>query len=59
MANTIVRQIVEEVKIASSFAIIADETFDISRQEWFVIRLRWVDEFYEIHKEKFGMYQMN
>ena len=59
MANTIVKQIVTEVKSAGVYAIIADETQDITGKEQLVICLRWVDSSYMVQEDAIGLYQMD
>ena len=54
MAHSILRGILVDIRRAKFFAIIADETQDISHEEQLSISIRWVDEAYIIHEDVIG-----
>ena len=58
MALHVLRNITASVKAAKNFAIIADETQDISGIEQFAVSLRWVDEHYFIHEDVIGLIEV-
>ena len=49
MAHQLLRGLLDEIRIAEWFAIIADETSDIIHTEQLAISLRWVDSNYIIN----------
>ena len=56
MANQLLRSLLDVIKAKQCdqhFAIIADETRDISEQ--LALSLRWVDQSYEIYEDFIGM----
>ncbi len=59
MANQLLRSLLDDIKANQCdqplFAIIADETRDISGLEQFSLSLRWVDQSYEIYEDFIGM----
>ena len=59
MANQLLRSLLDDIKASQCgqpfFAIIADETRDISGVEQLSISLRWVDQSYEIYEDFIGM----
>ena len=58
MANQLLRSLLDDIKpnqcYQPFFAIIADETRDISGLEQLVLSLRWVDQSYEIYEDFIG-----
>jgi len=58
MSHSIIRKIVNNVKQARYFAIIADESTDISGKQQLSVCLRWVDETFEMHEDFIGLYEM-
>ena len=59
MAHQLLRGILNEIKNATWFALIADETRDISGLEQFAISLRWVDRCYAIYEDVIGLVQVD
>ena len=55
MALTILRGSLVDIKKAKIFAIIADETQDISGVEQLAVSVRWVDELYVVHEDVIGL----
>ena len=51
MAHEILRGILNEIREAKWFSLIADETRDISGSEEFSISIRWVDNNYVINED--------
>ena len=58
MALCVLRNITASVKAAKNFAIIADETQDISGIEQFAVSLQWIDEHYFIHEDVIGLIEV-
>ena len=56
MGQAVFCSILTEVHNALYFAIIADETRNISGKEQLAISLRWVSEFYVINEELIGLF---
>lgn len=52
------RDIVNDIKKAKYFALMADETADISNQEQLVICIRWVDETLQPQESFVGLYPL-
>ena len=59
MAHEVLRSILTEVKDAKWFALIADETRDISGVEQFAVSLRWVDTCYNVYEDIIGMVEVD
>ena len=59
MAHEVLRGILAEVKDAKWFALIADETWDISGVEQFAVSLRWVDSCYNVYEDIIGMVEVD
>ncbi len=59
MAHEVLRSILADVKGAKWFALIADETRDISGAEQFAVSLRWVDSCYIVYEDLIGMVQVD
>lgn len=49
MGQTVLRQILAEIKSTLWYSLIADEASDISHNEQMNIAIRWVDSNYDIH----------
>ncbi|XP_046548889.1 zinc finger MYM-type protein 1-like [Haliotis rubra] len=49
-------KILERIKAARFFAVMADETRDISNKEQVVICIRWVDNDFSVHEDAIGLY---
>jgi len=59
MSRAIILKIVENVQRSHYFAIIADESTDISGSQQLSISLRWVDEMFALHEDFVGLYKMD
>ena len=59
MAQEIVRGLSNQIKTSKFFAILADETTDASNREQLVIRLRWLDDKFNVHEDMVGFYQID
>ena len=55
MGNTLLRQLLTNIRAVRWFLIMANETRDISNNEQLVIVIRWVDLNYDIHEDLIGM----
>ena len=54
----VLRKLLAEIRRAEWFAIIADETRDLSSAEQFAISLRWVDSDYNVYEDLIGMVEV-
>ena len=54
MGNQLLRTLLEDIREAGCFAIMADETRDISNVEQLVICIRWVDQKFSVHEDPLG-----
>ena len=50
MSNTVLRQLLAEIRESSIFSIIADEATDVSHNEQLCVAIRWVDSSMLIHE---------
>ena len=50
MANNILREILHEIREDGMYAILGDETSDVSLKEQLYICIRWVDDNFDIHE---------
>jgi hypothetical protein len=58
-SQAVQREIISHVKGAKYFALIGDETTDVSRMQQMSICLRWVDSSFAVHEDFVGMYEVN
>ena len=58
MAHQVLRSLVSKIKEARYFAVICDETQDMSCKEQLGISIRWVDNQYSINEDLTGMYEV-
>lgn len=56
-ANSVLRDLLKDIRTADYFSVIADEATDISRQEQMCVAVRWVDNEYQIHEASLGLFQ--
>ena len=56
--NTVLRHLLEDIRAAEYFSVIADEATDISHNEQICIAIRWVDRSYEVHEAAIGLVQL-
>uniref|UniRef100_H3A4M8 DUF4371 domain-containing protein n=1 Tax=Latimeria chalumnae TaxID=7897 RepID=H3A4M8_LATCH len=59
MGNALLRSKLHQIRQCRWYAIIADEATDLSKQEQMTICIRWVDKFFEIHKDCIGLVQLD
>ena len=55
MGNTLLRKMLDNIREAIWYSIIADETGDISNSEQLAICIRWVSPDYVIHEDLVGL----
>ena len=58
MGLSVLRKILDEIRSATYFSIIADEASDISNKEQLSICIRWVDKDFQIHEDPLEMIQV-
>jgi hypothetical protein len=58
MAKHLLRSLLESIKSAPFYGLIADETRDISGKEQLSISLQWVEESYTIHEDVIALAQV-
>ena len=59
MAHHLLRNLLVNIRNAKFFALIADETRNISGLEQFAISLRWVDDSYKVYEDLIGLVQVD
>ena len=59
ISNSILREIIKDIKKVNYFALIADETMDIARKEQLCVALRWVDDRFEVFEDTLGLVQLD
>lgn len=59
MSQILVRGISEDIRNSLYYALMADETTDVSNREQLVICIRWIDELLEVHEDFIGLYQID
>ena len=58
MGQAMLRQLVEEIREAKFYSLIADEATDISRQEQMCVSIRWIDSSFIVHEDALGLVQL-
>ena len=58
MGQTVLRNIIAQIKTSMWFALIADEATDISHNEHMCVSIRWVNSEYEINEAPLGLVQL-
>ena len=58
MGQSVLRQLLSEIKSSLWFSILADEATDISHHEQMSLSIRWVDDSYTIHEDTLGLIQL-
>lgn len=59
MAHTLLHNLLEKIRMAEYFAIIGDETRDISGKEQFAVSIRWVDHDYTVNEDVIALVDVN
>ena len=59
MSHAIIRKITSSIRSAIHFAVIADESTDISGKQQLSISLRWVGTAFDVHEDFVGLYEMD
>ena len=59
MTLKILQDIANDMNNSIFYTIKADEVNDASNHEKFVICLRWVDQFLEVHEDFIGLYKVD
>jgi len=58
MSHSIIRTVIANIQRAQYFAVIADESTDISSKNQLSVSLRWVDETFTVQEDFIGLYKM-
>ena len=58
MGQSVLRQLLSEIRKSLWFSILADEATDISRHEQMSLSIRWVDDDYAVHEDTLGLIQL-
>ena len=58
MAHQLLRNLLDQIRRAEWFAVIADETRDMSGHEQLGISVRWVDGSYNVHEDLVGLVEV-
>lgn len=59
MGQHLLRKVLSDIHDAGIFAVLADETRDITNQEQLAICIRWVDAKFDIHEDLIGLVQLD
>ena len=59
MGHDVLRSILSDIRGQQWFALLADETRDVSNREQLVVCIRWVSDCYEISEDVVGMIQLS
>lgn len=59
MAHEILRVVIEKIKTAQFFGIMADETADKSNTEQLVFCARWIDQNFGVHEDFLGLHALD
>ena len=59
MALQVLRNIAARIQKAPFFAILVDETTDVSNEEQAVVIIRWVDDQLQVHQDFIGLYKLD
>jgi len=51
MANYVLQDLLTKIRAVNYFAVIGDETRDVSNKEQFAVSVRWVTQDYVIHED--------
>ena len=58
MGQTILKEIIANIRDALWYSLIADEATDVSRTEQLSITIRWVDKAYQVHEDTLGLKEL-
>ena len=58
MGQTILKEIIANVKDNLWYSLIADEATDVSHTEQLSITIRWVDKEYQVHEDMLGLKEL-
>lgn len=58
MGQSVLRQLLGEIRMSSWFSILADEATDISHHEQMSLSIRWVDDSCTVHEDVLGLIQL-
>ena len=58
MGQTILKEIIANVRDTLWYSLIADEATDVSRTEQLSITIRWVDKEYQVHEDTLGLKEL-
>ena len=58
MGQSVLRQLLVEIRRSWCFSILADEATDVSRHEQMSLSIRWVDNNFIIHEDVLGLIQL-
>ncbi|CAG2184616.1 unnamed protein product [Mytilus edulis] len=59
MSDQVVRSLATEIRQSNFFAILADETTDISNRQQLVVCLRWIDDHLQAHEDLIDLYKVD
>ena len=58
MGQTILKEIITNVRSTSWYSLITDEAIDVSYTEQLCVTIRWVDEAYQVHEDTLGLKEL-
>lgn len=56
--QTVLRNLLQNIKAAEHYSLIADEATDISRREQLCVAIRWVDTYFSIREAPLGLFEL-
>ena len=59
MANSITRNIVNKIREAKYFSLMADEVTNVSNREQMIVCMCWIDGKLEPHEDFLGLYKVD
>ena len=59
MSDQVIRSLADEIRHSHFFALLADETTDVSNHQQLVVCIRWIDDGLQAHEDFIGLYKID
>ena len=59
MSDQVIRSLADEIRHSHFFALLADETTDVSNHQQLVVCIRWIDDGLQAHADFIGLYKID
>jgi hypothetical protein len=59
MSDRVIRSLADEIRHSHFFALLADETTDVSNRQQLVVCIRWIDDGIQAHEDFIGLYKID